>query len=202
MDKRTECVIVGPIETNCWFYQFGNETSEKQPCIVIDPGDDAEKIISALKKLNWVPRYIFLTHGHWDHHTALPDLFDALSKSEFQDQEAPEIYIHRLDVHHLKNTSLSVKHFEEGDVIGPLKILHTPGHTQGCVCFYDETAGILFTGDTLFEGDHGRTDLPGGSEEQIYQSLKRLLSLNGETVVHPGHGPSTIIKEEIANLPG
>ena len=195
MHKRIECVIVGPIETNCWLYPLDAEPTGKQPCVVIDPGDEAAKIIPTLQKLNWVPRYILLTHGHWDHVTAVPELLDAFGK----DDEPPKVYIHRQDVRHLKDNGLSLNHFEEGDMIGPLKVLHTPGHTQGSVSFYDEKAGVLFTGDTLFQEDHGRTDLPGGSEEQIRESLKRLLSLDGVTVVYPGHGPTTTVKEEIPN---
>jgi len=201
MNKIIECVVVGPIATNCWLYPLDDEPkselppSSMRPCVVIDPGGEPDKIISALKKLNWVPRYIFLTHGHWDHITALPELFDAFAKNE----EPPEIYIHRQDVHHLKDNTLSLHHFEEGDTIGPFKVLHTPGHTQGCVCLHDEKNAILFSGDTLFHGVHGRTDLPGGNPGQMIESLKRLLSLNGETVVYPGHEETTTIAEERPN---
>jgi glyoxylase-like metal-dependent hydrolase (beta-lactamase superfamily II) len=196
MDKRIECVIVGPIATNCWLYPLNDEPQDKQPCVVIDPGDEASKIISSLKKLNWVPRYVFLTHGHWDHITALPELLEAFKKGTFDNEEPPKIYMHKMDAHHLKNNTLPLHHIEDGDTIGPFKVLHTPGHTPGSVCFYDETGGHLFTGDTLFHGDHGRTDLPGGSEEQIRQSLKRLLSLNSEAVVYPGHEETTTVAEE------
>ena len=196
MDKRIECIVVGPIATNCWLYPLGEESTEKRPCAVIDPGDEAEKIISGLKQLNWVPRYIFLTHGHWDHITALPDLLNAFKKGPFADEEPPKVYIHRNDSNHLKDNTLPIDHYDEGDTIGPFKILHTPGHTQGSVSIYDEQTATLFTGDTLFHGDHGRTDLPGGSEEQIRQSLKRLLLLDGETVVYPGHEETTTIAEE------
>ena len=196
MDKRIECVVAGPIGTNCWLYLLDGGQTGNQPCAVIDPGDEAEKIISSLKKLNWVPRHILITHGHWDHITALPELLDAFRKGVFDNEKPPEVHIHRLDSHNLKN--ISVHHIEEGDTIGPFKVLHTPGHTQGSVCFHDEQNAVLFTGDTLFEGDHGRTDLPGGSQEQILQSLKRLVSLNEKTVVCPGHDVTTTIEAERA----
>jgi glyoxylase-like metal-dependent hydrolase (beta-lactamase superfamily II) len=202
MDNRIECVVVGPIETNCWLYAFDEEQDGKRPCIVIDPGDEAAKIISSLRKLNWIPRYVFMTHGHWDHINALPDLLGAFRNGVFAGEEPPKIYIHGMDAHCLKADDLSVHHFEEGDTIGPFKIFHIPGHTQGCVGFYDEKSGNLFTGDTLFQGDYGRTDLPGGSEDEIHKSLKRLLSLKGETVVYPGHGPTTTVEEEKPNFPG
>ena len=196
MNNRIECVVVGPIETNCWLYALDEEQDGKRSCAVIDPGGEAEKIISGLKKLNWVPHYIFLTHGHWDHVTALPELLDAFGKGMFGNQEPPKIYINRLDVQLLKNNTLPLYHFEEGNTIGPFKILHTPGHTQGSTCFYDEKTAVLFSGDTLFEGDHGRTDLPGGSAEQMRQSLNRLVSLSEDTVVYPGHDITTTIAEE------
>ena len=220
MDKRIECVVVGDIETNCWLYRLNDEADGKQLCAVIDPGDEAGEIISRLKKLNWIPRYIFLTHGHFDHLMALPDLLLAFEKDEFGSM--PQTGIHALDAHYLGKGAFSAHRnsigaigddagflnsiwkpmpeagllLKEGENAGPFKVLHIPGHTQGSVGLLDENAGVLFSGDTLFKGDWGRTDLPGGNEDQIQQSLKRLLSLNEDTVVYPGHGPITTIREE------
>jgi len=228
MDKRIECVVVGLIETNCWLYPLDDEQQGKRHCVVIDPGDEAASIISQLTKLNWVPRYIFLTHGHFDHVLALPDLLEAFGKGAFSDEKPPRIGIHRLDANYLGKDALPVHHrsftaagespvyldsvwknlpeadtlFEEGDIAGPFKVLHLPGHTPGSVGFLNEEAGVLFSGDTLFRGNWGRTDLPGGSEEDIYKSLKRLLALNGEVRVYPGHGPATTIKNEAGLLSG
>ena len=226
MDKRVECVVVGAIETNCWLYPLDDESKGKRHCVIIDPGDEAPKIISRLRQLHWVPRYIFLTHGHFDHVVALPDLLEAFGKGVFGDEGLPETGIHRLDAGYLGKDALPVHRrtfttagespaylnsiwkpqpdadilFEEGDMAGPFKVLHLPGHTPGSVAFYDEKAGILFSGDTLFKDTWGRTDLPGGSEEEIFQSLERLLALNGEVRVYPGHGPTTTIKEEAGLL--
>jgi glyoxylase-like metal-dependent hydrolase (beta-lactamase superfamily II) len=229
MNKKPEIVVVGDIATNCWIYRIDGEGTGNQPCIVIDPGDEANLIISRLKKLNLVPEYIFLTHGHFDHLAALPDLLEAASKGEFgvsRDGALPKVGIHRLDAHYLGKRALSVHResmtaaggspayvdalwkplpdadiiFEEGDKAGPFRVLHIPGHTQGSVGFYDEKTGVLFSGDTLFRDSYGRTDLPGGSEAQIRQSLKRLLSMKGETAVYPGHGPVTTIAEEAARF--
>jgi len=199
MNKGIECVTVGQLDTNCWLYPLEAESGEKQPCVVIDPGNNIERIIASLKKLNWIPRYICLTHGHWDHVTALPDLLEAFVNGEFKGEEKPKITMHRLDVHHLENNTHEIHHVEDGDIIGPFKVLHTPGHTQGSVCYYDEKNGVLISGDTLFEGDHGRTDLPGGSPAQMRESLKRLLALNEATVVYPGHDITTTIGAERAN---
>ena len=218
--EKIECIQVGDIVTNCWLYVLEEEHPvEKRPCVVIDPGDEAALIISRLKKLNWYPRYIFLTHGHFDHLAALPGL---LKEFGGEGSAAPQIGVHRLDAHYLGKDSLDFHRdsmiaaggpasyvealwkpfpdvdllFEEVDTAGPFKVLHLPGHSQGSVAYYDEKNQVLFSGDTLFQGNWGRTDLPGGDEAQLYQSLKRLLAMEQEIVVCPGHGPPTSIKDE------
>ena len=220
MTKKIDCVVVGDIETNCWLYSPDDTPVKgKRPCIVIDPGEEAALIISRLGELNWIPEHIFLTHGHFDHLAALPDLRAAFKN---EDGAFPMIGIHRLDAHYLGKDALAVHQhsmtaaggspayvnalwkpmpeadllFDEGSAAGPFRVLHLPGHTQGSIGFYDETAGVLFSGDTLFQGTWGRTDLPGGDEAQLYQSLKRILSMNEDTVICSGHGPATRIKDE------
>jgi glyoxylase-like metal-dependent hydrolase (beta-lactamase superfamily II) len=220
--KKIECVQVGAIETNCWLYA-PEEDGEPRSCFVIDPGDEAALIISSLKDLNWVPKYILLTHGHFDHLMALPDLLEAFEKGVFGAREAPKVGIHRKDANYLGKDALSIHResfaaagggnssyidaiwkpikeadilFEEGDMLSPFKVLHVPGHTPGSAAFYDEDSGILFSGDTLFRGNWGRTDLPGGDEALIHQSLKRLRSMKEEIIVCPGHGPVTTIGKE------
>ena len=228
MDKRIECVVVGLIETNCWLYPLDDGSKGKRRCVVIDPGDEAPVIISHLVKLDWVPGHIFLTHGHFDHVLALPDLLEAFAKGAFGDEGPPQIGIHRLDAGYMGKDALPVHRgsftaagespayldsvwknlpeadtlFEEGSTAGPFRVLHLPGHTPGSVGFYDEKAGVLFSGDTLFRGNWGRTDLPGGSEGDIIKSLKRILSLDGEIRVYPGHGPATTITNEAGLLSG
>jgi glyoxylase-like metal-dependent hydrolase (beta-lactamase superfamily II) len=181
-------LIVGPIATNCWIYQIDDTNA-----IVIDPGAEAELINSALKNKNLTVNYIVMTHGHFDHITALPQLASMLGNTE--------IAIHRLDAvllerHKGGKMPLPTRLLEEGDTLGPLTVLHVPGHTPGSIALWDKNAGILFSGDTLFAGDWGRTDLPGGSEEQIFNSLRRLLSLAPETKVYPGHEETTTIGNE------
>jgi glyoxylase-like metal-dependent hydrolase (beta-lactamase superfamily II) len=212
--KKIFQLIVGPIATNCWIYPLSDEKAA-----VIDPGDEADLIISTLRKLNLCPDFIILTHGHFDHIGAVPSLVDAFSSV------SPQIAIHRLDSEYLgpdsyKVHSQSIKAamgdisfiekkkkkmpaadllLEEGGTIGPLTVLHLPGHTPGSAAFWDKEEGVLFTGDTLFEDSWGRTDLPGGNEGQIMASLKRLFKMNPNIKVYPGHGNTTTIGREVSN---
>ena len=221
MNRMIERVVVGALQENCYLYAVSDgevQAGKSRPCVVVDPGDEAELIIARLKKLNWSPQYVLFTHGHYDHISALSGLLAACKNGEFGDC-IPKIAIHKKDAHYLGKEALAAHRaslgvagfaadfyieplpepdilYGEGDTFETLTVLHTPGHTQGGVCLYDAEAGVLFTGDTLFKGDFGRTDLPGGDHNQLRESLKRLLALKGETVVYPGHEESTTIKGE------
>jgi len=203
-------LIVGPIAANCWI-----TVSQDDIVSVIDPGDEADAIISELKKNSLTPKYILLTHGHFDHIAAVPALAAAFDPK-------PKIAIHRLDSQYLgpeayKTQILSAKAalgdtsiidsswhnmpsadilLDEGSQIGPFTVLHLPGHTQGSVAFWDKEANALFTGDTLFKNGYGRIDLPGGSKEQLFKSLDRLFKMDPDTAVFPGHEETTTIGQE------
>jgi len=219
VQNKIEQIVVGDIGTNCWLYAMDDEPplpgipSGKRPCVAIDPGDEAGLIVSRIREFGWFPVYILLTHGHFDHLAALSDLFETFRAEG--NGAYPQIGIHRLDAGYLGSSATGHPAylkgimkplpdadflFEEGDTIGPLSVLHVPGHTPGGVCFYDEKAGILFSGDTLFRRDYGRTDLAGGNWEKLHMSLQRLLSMPGEIIVCPGHGQKTTIKEEAEEL--
>jgi glyoxylase-like metal-dependent hydrolase (beta-lactamase superfamily II) len=211
-----ELLVVGAIATNCWIYS----RDDGGECAVIDPGADPDVIISRLKRLNLRPRYILLTHGHFDHIAALPDLADAYKDAP------PIIAIHRDDGQYLgpgayethrvsftaaagdsgyvdalwKDMPPADQLLTEGSVIGPFTTLHLPGHSEGSVGFLDGAAKVLFSGDTMFRGDCGRTDLPGGSWPKIQQSLRRLSTLDPAIAVYPGHGPKTSIGDEANNV--
>jgi glyoxylase-like metal-dependent hydrolase (beta-lactamase superfamily II) len=216
MNENTETVrhvTVGDIATNCWIYSLGSI------CAVIDPGADADRIIALLARIRMRPSYILLTHGHFDHIAALPALYAAYASGP-----RPVIAIHALDQEYLGPASLQVHRrsfaaaagnsdyvdalwedmpapdrlLEDGEAAGPFTVIHLPGHTRGSAAFYDKSEGILFSGDTLFRGDYGRTDLPGGNAEEIRKSLGRLLAMDKNIKVYPGHGPATTIGEEAA----
>ena len=200
-------LVVGPIATNCWITVSGDDIVS-----VIDPGDEADAIISELKKNSLTPKYILLTHGHFDHIAAVPSLAAAFDPK-------PQIAIHRLDSQYLgpgayETQILSAKAalgdtslidsswqnmpeadilLEEGSQIDAFTVLHLPGHTQGSAAFWDKEAGALFTGDTLFKNGYGRTDLPGGSKESLIKSIDRLFKMDPDTAVFPGHDGTTTI---------
>ena len=204
-----ECLKVGFIQTNCYLVKATCDSGN--PFLaVIDPGDDPDLIESSLK---WEPTHIILTHSHFDHVGALSALHEkhpstviaAGSRENFNQNTIVQVARNTMGIYYyatgLAKCGSMVPHpdllLEDGDGIGPFTVLHTPGHTGGSICLYSREHKVLFSGDTLFRHSYGRTDL-GGSEEQIMKSLRRLLSLDGDTTVYPGHEESTIISDEKA----
>ncbi len=195
---------VGSFAANCYLVAC-DETREG---VIIDPGAEAQNILSMVEKENIRVKYIINTHGHVDHVGANEEVRAALG--------AP-ILIHEADGELCQNPHTSLAYFigkekladpdkllKGGDIIkaGTLefKVIETPGHTKGCIAL--SVDDVLFTGDTLFQGSIGRTDLPGGSFEEIIRSIKeKLLTLPEETIVYPGHGRESTIGEEKNNNP-
>lgn len=188
--------------TNCYIIQ-DEETKE---AMVIDPGGEPERIIEMLNILEANVKYIYLTHCHGDHIGALKEVKDAVGG---------KILIHRYDVEGLYNKDISLTDYigihdiqleadsrvDDGDKIhiGNLEfiVIHTPGHTAGGSSLYCEKERLLFSGDTLFHGTWGRTDLPTSNFQDIMNSItEKLLTLPDDTIVYPGHGKSTMIEEE------
>jgi glyoxylase-like metal-dependent hydrolase (beta-lactamase superfamily II) len=198
---QVKTITVGPFETNC-FLAWTNPAE----AFVIDPGADADVIAETIMAHRLTVAAILLTHGHVDHVSAVADVQDRF--------EAP-VFLHPSDLPWAFSPSNQMPPYfppprapsdlrpipANGvfdaipDVIQP-RVLHTPGHTPGCVCFHWPNAAVLFSGDTLFAGSVGRTDLPGGDARTLAQSLKQIAVLDAETSVYPGHGPRTSIARE------
>jgi len=195
-----DTLTVGPLEVNCYLVAEG----PGQEALVIDPGDDGERILDRIREQNLTLKYILNTHGHFDHVGANQFLKDATGA---------ELLIHEKDAPLLplagnhatsfglvcEPSPLADRTFihEERIEMGALslKVLSTPGHTEGGVCLFMDN--LLFTGDTLFAGSIGRTDLPGGSFREIMVSIQnQILPLGDHITIHPGHGPSSTIAKE------
>lgn len=197
-------ITVGPLEANCYIV-WDDETLE---AMVIDPGDEPDRIIDVVKKNGLTIEYIVLTHAHFDHVGAVVDMKNALGGKVAVHEDEMEIYnavkdqgaFWGYDIEPLPKPDMLLK---EADVIklGSLifKVLHTPGHSPGSICLLGE--GVVITGDTLFQGAVGRTDFYGGDMGKLKESFKRLLTLPDAIKVFAGHGPfSTIGKERSENL--
>ena len=204
--------VVGPVQTNC--YVVINE--ENKECLIIDPGASAKQLAELIRRDELTPVAVLLTHGHFDHAGAAEDL-----AKEFD----IKIYAHEAERDTLgnpqKNVSWMVGESEsyradvflkDEEVITlagfDIKVLHTPGHTEGGCCYYVADEDVVFTGDTLFAQSVGRTDFPGGSMSQIVRSVQdKLLSLNEagnletDIMVYPGHNDPTTIETERMNNP-
>ena len=179
---------LGSYQTNC--YLCWDETT--LGCAVIDPGYDTERILRALRAQTLVPKAILLTHGHFDHVGAVRPLFEALRAPVYLSEKELS-----LPAQLTAGPLFYTDEYGEGDTVAvdglTFRVLETPGHTGGSVCLL--CGGLLFSGDTLFAGSCGRTDL-GGSWEDMAASLARLAALPGDYTVLPGHGPATTLSEE------
>lgn len=177
-------LVVGSLWTNCYILasQVGGEAA------VIDPGDEAETIIDALNKDNLKLKYIINTHGHFDHIGANDDLKKATgAKVALHPKEGshPDVFL------------------EEGQLLElediKIKVMETPGHSGGGISLL--VGNRIFSGDLLFNGSVGRTDLPGGSVDALRNSLRKLLRLPDNIIIYPGHGPQTTLKKEKESNP-
>lgn len=215
-------LVTGPLSVNTWFVPLG-----ERRIVVVDPGGDADMIIAHLRERHAEPALFALTHGHFDHITALPELAAAFP--------GVPIAIHEADAHFLGTGAIerhrsffariggaglidayasplpaATAFFADGldlsSVLGSVAeptgwlIMHTPGHSKGSICLYSEREKTLISGDTLFNSGVGRTDAPGGNTPELERSLDLLSALPGETVVLPGHGPKTTISGELGGL--
>lgn len=197
-------LVVGPLENNC-FMIADEKTAE---CLVTDPGDEPDRILDLIKENNFRVKHILCTHAHFDHVGAVPEVKEE-TKAKIV-LHGDDLVIYRKATEYARSWGFEIDPLpepdllvSEGDILrlGALefRVLHTPGHSPGGICIYGE--GILITGDTLFAGSVGRTDLYGGDVEKLKTSFKRLMSLPDETRVLPGHGlESTIGRERTGNF--
>jgi glyoxylase-like metal-dependent hydrolase (beta-lactamase superfamily II) len=207
----------GAFQANCYLVASG----EGEPCVIVDPGQDAvEPITEALRKHRLSPVAALLTHGHFDHVYSVAPICDGNDIPAWIHPEDREMLTDPLKGISLEGAQFfggrlemrepsEVRELADGvslDLAGlSLTVDHTPGHTRGSVVFrseLDEGGRVIFAGDTLFAGSIGRTDLPGGDMRTMVTSLRtKLMTLADDTVVLPGHGPSTTIGRERASNP-
>ena len=188
---------LGDYHTNCYIVHAENAPS----CAIIDPGYEPERVLAFVADLGLSVDAVLLTHGHFDHVGAVEKIVTEtncalwMSENDYSQFPSP-IIAHYFPLANCDFTE--VQFCEDGQKIAAggltFTALSTPGHTAGSMCFVCEDA--MFSGDTLFCGSCGRTDLPGGNWMQMKQSLQRLSDLPGDYFVHPGHGPGTILSME------
>lgn len=201
---KINTLVLGMVQTNCYIVS----NSETKEAIVFDPADNADRIEKYLKANDLVCIAILLTHGHFDH---------IMAAQELKELTHAEIHAHKAEAELLSNPRLNASYhirkecsfvpdvlLEDGQVLKlagfAVKVLHTPGHTAGGACYYFTGHLILFSGDTLFREDIGRSDLPSGNGRKLVEAIQnKLMILEDQVEVYPGHGEATTIGYERDN---
>ena len=195
-------LILGLVRTNCYIVY----TEDTKKAVIIDPAADSKGITEEIEKLGVTPEAVLLTHGHFDHMLAAESLRNGFHipvcvlKEDAELLKHPNLNCSEQFLHMSYGISAD-EEMTDGQKLdflnGALTVIATPGHTAGSCCYYAEEEKILFSGDTLFQGSVGRTDLPTGKASQISLSIKeKLFVLPDDTLVLSGHGEETTIGEE------
>ena len=201
---KIQKIVVGQLDVNC--YLISDDSNSE--ALILDPGDEPEKIIEFIDVAGLHPKYILFTHAHYDHICAAKELRDRYNAVIVMHEQEKTTYLMTAQLciswgHDPEDFPEPERLVKDNDIISvgtlSLKVIHTPGHTPGSMCILAENT--LFSGDTLFKGSVGRTDLPGGDLGHLLQSLKKLTLLPPETKVLCGHGDETSIAEEIKDNP-
>ena len=204
-DVIVEKIVTGPFQENT----FVVRSVESNQTLIIDPGDDEVRIIEFIRSKKLIPLAILNTHAHLDHIGAVSKLKESFNIPFYLHEEEKMILDHyeescemfgllpkqkpKVDKWLKNHKSLTIKDFK-------VKIINTPGHTPGGVCY--EIDNHIFVGDTIFKGSVGRTDLPGGNWDNLKKSLFQLIdTVNHEKIVHSGHGDDTTLKHELVSNP-
>lgn len=206
-------LVVGGFQANCYLIPLSDRS-----CFIVDPGAEPQRILHTLQGAGLTPQWIVCTHGHFDHVGAVTPLirffaehgtplrlaapqkesayFTETAQNRFS-ADAAALFLPPALQADFTPPPAPDTFLAEGDTLpfAPYRVLETPGHTPGSLCLYNEAAGILFSGDTLFTPGVGRTDMPGGSFSDLMQSLKRLLRLPDATLIYPGHGEPKRLRE-------
>ena len=199
--ENVRCIECGMLQENAYLVC----PEGREDAFIVDPGDDVNALLKAVRDSGRRLTGILLTHGHFDH---------ILGAQPLAESTGATVYIHADDAEMLDDPDLSAynpqcsrlapplglkrEHYDETlRICGlTLQVLSTPGHSRGSVCLLEPEGKIMFTGDTLFCAGYGRTDLHGGSDHEMIRSLRALLAMDGETAVYSGHGPATTIANE------
>ena len=197
-------VVSGNLQVNCYIVYDVN----LKKAIIIDPGEQAQKVINKIETLNLQPELLINTHGHFDH---------IFSDDIVREKYNIPLAIFKDDVEMLSDSNLNLSQYmdnpitiKQADIIFDkeevketsfckYKVIHTPGHSKGSICILIDD--ILFAGDTVFKYSIGRTDLPDGNYNELMQSLEKIKKLSKNITIYPGHGPVTTLKEELENNP-
>lgn len=199
-------IVVGPVHTNCYVFHL----NDSKNCILVDPGEDVDKIKELIDRKELKPEAILLTHGHFDHIMAVNELTASYRCPVYACDKEEKVLgdcmlncsRHGAGVPYTVKADRLLKDGEKVSLAGmEIQLLHTPGHTGGSCCYYVNES-VCFSGDTLFYESIGRTDLPTGNDMIIADSIiDKILVLNEDTVVYPGHGFRTTVEYEKKNNP-